>query len=100
MKVIFDEMSITVILLKHSSETFKELDEDKDGFINGNELNTFAEWLLKNSMAGSYQPSVAEIINEKERLMRRFGKTPNDILTMNEMSILCEETNVSTATSL
>lgn len=90
---LFEEACSTVLMLKHASVKFKELDSNCSGLLAGVELTALAEWYLlaHNHDSRATKPSVAEVNQTRDTIMARFSKSPGGEVTLTEMAMIHEE---------
>lgn len=84
---------MTSRLFKNVSAKFKELDTDGSGLLEGEELLQMAAWILRLSSSSMiYEPTLVEVIEARDRILKTFDKQPpNAVLSMGELAIVHDQ---------
>ena len=84
---------MTSRLFKNVSAKFRELDADGSGLLEGEELLQMAAWILRlSSTSRVYEPTLVEVIEARDRILRTFDKHPPDaVIGMGELAIVHDQ---------
>lgn len=84
---------MTSRLFKNVSAKFRELDADGSGLLEGEELLQMAAWILRlSSTSRIYEPTLVEVIETRDRILRTFDKHPSyAVIGMGELAIVHDQ---------
>ena len=84
---------MTSRLFKNVSAKFRELDADGSGLLEGEELLQMAAWILRlSSTSRIYEPTLAEVLDARDRILKTFDKSPpNAVISMGELAIVHDQ---------
>jgi Ca2+-binding EF-hand superfamily protein len=84
---LFEEIMERLDINRRAKEKFEELDTNKSGFLESEELVIVADWVLKT------YGTVDDLEKTKTMIMNRIDENKDGLLSLQEFTVLIEEVN-------
>lgn len=89
--VILENVVNHIVVMRSAREKFQELDVDRNGYLEGFELDLLVNWMLASFCPNGEPLPLEEKELIKEEMMRKTDENGDGRINMTEFSVLFEE---------